>query len=147
MSRHIAGPPRAVWDVYTDHASWAEWSGVRAARIAREGDPAPNGSGCVRVLGPGPFAAHEEILDFEPPRRMTYRIVGGRVPLRDHFGEVTLAPEGEGTRIVWRCRFESKLPGLGGLLRAMITRLFSGVLDGLAEKRFSGPPGSPTPAR
>jgi uncharacterized protein YndB with AHSA1/START domain len=141
VSRHIAGSPREVWEVYTDHASWAEWSGVRAARIAREGDPAPNGSGCVRVLGPGPFAAHEEILDFEPPGstepgRMTYRIVGGRVPLRDHFGEVLFTPEGEGTRIVWRCRFESKLPGLGGLLRGVITRLFSGVLDGLAEKRF-----------
>jgi uncharacterized protein YndB with AHSA1/START domain len=128
--------------VYTDHASWAEWAGGRASRLERPGDPAPNGVGCVRVLGPGPLAAHEEILSFEPPKRMTYRIVGGGAPFRDHLGEVAFEPDGDGTRIVWRCRFESKIPGLGRFFRFMVSRLFRGVLDGLAEHHFPDrPPG------
>jgi hypothetical protein len=123
--------------VYTDHAGWAEWGGVGTARIEREGSPPPNGAGCIRVLGPGRFAAHEEILDFEPGRRMTYRIVKGGIPIRDHFGEVLFEPDGDGTRIVWRCRFESKIPGLGPVFRALVARLFRGVLDGMAGRHFA----------
>lgn len=135
MTRRIRGAPQAVFDAYTDHLGWSEWGGL-SARIEREGDPAPNGAGCIRVLGPGPFAVREEVLDFEPPKRMSYRLVGGAVPLRDHFGEVEFAPEGDGTRIVWRCRFASRIPGLGPLLRLAIARLFRRVLDGLATHRF-----------
>jgi uncharacterized protein YndB with AHSA1/START domain len=134
--RRIAGSPDAVFRVYTDHAAWAAWGGIRTARIEREGNPPPNGSGCVRVLGPGRFAAHEEILDFEPGKRMTYRIVKGGLPLRDHFGEVLFERDGDGTRIVWRCRFESKIPGLGPLMRAAVARLFRRVLDDMAAQRF-----------
>lgn len=153
VTRHIAGAPQEVWNAYTDHAGWAEWSGLLSARIEREGDPPPNGVGCIRVLGPGPFAAREEILAFEAPKRMTYRILGGGLPLRDHLGEVDFEPEGDGTRIVWRCRFASRVPGLGGLFRFFITRLFRRALEGLAKQRFPDPKpldgggGSPTPAR
>jgi len=136
--RRIAGSPEAVWAVYTDHAGWAEWGGIGTARVEREGRPPPNGAGCVRVLGPGRFAAHEEIVDFEPPKRMTYRIVKGGIPIRDHFGEVLFEPDGDGTRIVWRCRFASKIPGLGPLFRVAVARLFRGVLDGMAKQRFPG---------
>lgn len=136
VTRRFDAEPQAVWDVYTDHVGWADWGGMISARIERPGDPPPNGAGCIRVLGPGPLAAVEEILSFEPPKRMTYRIVRGGLPLRDHFGEVDFAREGAGTRIVWRCRFDSKIPGLGGFFRFMITRLFRGVLDGMAKRHF-----------
>lgn len=135
VTRRIRGSPQAVFDTYTDHLGWPEWGGP-SARLEREGDPAPNGTGCIRVLGPGPLAVHEEILSFEPPKRMTYRIVKGLLPLRDHFGEVDFTPEGDGTRVVWRCRFESRVPGLGPLLRVVIAQLFRRVLDGLARHRF-----------
>jgi hypothetical protein len=67
---------------------------------------------------------------------MTYRLVGGVPLLRDHLGEVRFEPDGDGTRVVWRCRFESRIPGLGGLLRALVTRMFRQALEGLARKRF-----------
>lgn len=136
VTREIAGAPDAVFDTYTDHVGWADWGGIRGARIEREGDPAPNGVGCIRVFGPGPLAAHEEILSFEPPKRMTYRILKGGLPIRDHFGEVDFEAAGDFTRIRWRCRFESRVPGLGPLFRVAIARLFRGVLDGLARNRF-----------
>jgi uncharacterized protein YndB with AHSA1/START domain len=136
VRRRIAGPRERVFAVYTDHASWAEWAGVGAARLEREGVPAPNGVGCVRVLGPRFAAMREEVLSFEAPRRMTYRIVGGPPLLRDHFGDVDFAPDGDGTLVVWRCRFESRVPGLGGPLRRMVERTFRGALEGLARHRF-----------
>lgn len=136
VRRRIAGAPQDVFAVYTDHVSWSEWAGFGPARLARAGVPAPNGVGCVRVLGPAFAAAHEEVLSFEPPKRMTYTIVKGFPLIRDHFGEVDFEPYGGGTLVTWRCRFESLVPGLGGLIRRALTRAFTRALDGLAEQRF-----------
>jgi uncharacterized protein YndB with AHSA1/START domain len=135
--RRFAAPPRAVWEVYTDHAGWAKWAGIGRARLEKEGQPERNGTGAVRCLGSPPFAAHEEILDFEPPRRMTYRVVKSLLPMRDHLGEVRFEPDGDGTRVVWTCRFAAPpLPGAGPLMRRMITKVFRDALEGLARHAF-----------
>jgi uncharacterized protein YndB with AHSA1/START domain len=136
--RRFPEPPERVFAVYTDHAGWSAWAGVGSSRLARPGRTHPNGSGALRVLGPGPFAAHEEILEFDPPKRMSYRLVRGPLPLRDHQGEVCFQPDAGGTRLVWRCRFESRVPGLGPLLRAIVTRVFRRALDGLATRGLAG---------
>jgi uncharacterized protein YndB with AHSA1/START domain len=135
--RRFDAPPERVFAVYTDHAGWSRWAGVGSSRLAVPGQPDPNGTGAVRVLGTGPLAVREEVLDFDPPKRMTYRLVGGGI-LRDHLGEVLFEPDAGGTRIVWRCRFESAVPGLGPLLRAIVTRVFHRALAGLAERGLSG---------
>lgn len=136
VRRLIAAPVPAVWERYTDHVSWTEWAGLGKVRLERTGEPPPNGVGCVRVISNAGFEVHEEVLSFDPPHRMTYRVVRGGVPLRDHLGEVTFEPDDAGTLVVWRCRFDSKIPGLGGLFRVLITRLFRKALEGLARQRF-----------
>jgi uncharacterized protein YndB with AHSA1/START domain len=134
--RRFDAAPQAVWDVYTDHARWSEWSGLGASRLEREGKPHRNGAGALRALGPRMLPAREEVLEFEPPRRMTYRIVSGGLPIKNHLGEVRFEPDGAGTRLVWRCRFESRVPGLGGLQQRLVTRFFRGALEGLARRHF-----------
>jgi len=134
--RRFDAAPEAVWEVYTEHGRWSEWAGLGASRLEREGETHRNGTGAVRALGPSFLPAREEVLAFEPPRRMTYRIVSGGLPIRNHLGEVRIEPEGEGARLVWCCRFESKLPGLGGLFQRLITRLFRNALDGLSRTHF-----------
>jgi len=134
--RRFDAAPQAVWDVYTDHARWSEWSGMGTSRLEREGSPHRNGSGALRALGPPILPAREEVLEFEPPRRMTYRIVSGGLPMRDHLGEVLFEPDGAGTRVVWRCRFASRVPGLGGIQQRLVTRFFRAALEGLARRHF-----------
>ncbi|MGI9592022.1 MAG: SRPBCC family protein [Myxococcota bacterium] len=136
VEHRYAGPPQAVWDVYTDHANWKDWAGMPSSRVVKTGAPDPNGTGCVRALGAGARGVLEEVVDFEPPKRMTYRVVGGIMPLRDHLGEVLFEPDGDGTRIVWRCRFESTIPGLGWALRLGIRAFFAAVLRGLERVHF-----------
>jgi hypothetical protein len=87
----------------------------------------------VRAIGSAGVEVHEEVLTFDPPRRMTYRVVKGGIPIKDHLGEVSFEAQGDATRIVWRCRFESRIPGLGGVFRFFITRLFRNALAGLAR--------------
>ena len=129
--RRFDSPPARVWEVYTDHARMSEWSGLAGARLVREGSPQRNGSGAIRGFAAG---AREEILDFEPPRRMTYRVIAGPLPLKDHLGEAVLEPDGSGTRLTWRCRFRPSVPGTGWLLRRVITRVFARALEGLAAR-------------
>jgi uncharacterized protein YndB with AHSA1/START domain len=136
VRRHFDAPRQAVWDVYTDPLSWNDWAGIGRVRLARRGEPVPNGVGCVRAMGAGPVAIHEEVLAFDPPKRMVYRVVKGGLPLRDHLGEVTFEDDGGGTLVVWRCRFRSGVPGLGPALRVLVTRVFRRALEGLARHRF-----------
>jgi uncharacterized protein YndB with AHSA1/START domain len=130
----IAAPVQRVWDQYTDHVSWTDWAGLGRVRLEREGVPAPNGVGCVRAISSFGVSVSEEVLSFDPPRRMTYRIVRGGLPIKDHLGEVVFEPRDGGTLVTWRCQFDSRIPGLGGAFRAVITRLFRNGLRGLAQR-------------
>lgn len=110
------------------------WAGLGTVTLAREGTPPPNGVGCVRCISNAGFLrVYEEVFSFDPPRRMTYRVVKGGPGLKDHFGEVLFAPHNGGTLITWRCQFNAVIPGLGGLLHVLIARLFRKALAGLAR--------------
>ncbi len=137
--RRFPAPPQAVWDVYTDHAGWSEWAGIGKSWLEVAGDPDRNGAGAVRGLGTGGVNAFEEVIEFDPPKRMTYRLIRGGGPMKNHLGEVIFEPDGDGTRVVWRCRFDSRIPGLGGLMRRFVTRFFRRALEGLAHRCFPDP--------
>jgi uncharacterized protein YndB with AHSA1/START domain len=138
VERRFDAPPAQVWRVYTDHARWSEWAGLGRSRLATEGHPDRNGVGAVRCFTTGPTSVYEEVLAFEPEKRMTYRVVRGGIPIMtNHLGEVLLEPDGAGTRLVWRCRFDSTVPGLGAPMRWLITRLFARALAGLARRGFA----------
>jgi uncharacterized protein YndB with AHSA1/START domain len=136
--RRFDAPPEQVWKIYTDHAGWSSWAGLGRARLATEGHPDRNGVGAVRCFTKAGISAYEEVLSFEPPKRMTYRVVRGGIPIMtNHLGEVRLEPDGAGTRLTWRCRFDSSVPGLGPPMRWMVTRLFRRALEGLARRGFT----------
>ena len=139
----VPAPAEVVWDRYTDHRSWTDWAGMGTVTLDREGVPPPNGVGCVRVISNGGMKVYEEVVAFERPRRMTYRVVRGGIPIRDHLGEVVFEPAGDGTQITWRCRFESRIPGLGLPFRLLITVLFRNALRGLTRRGL--PPPAPSP--
>lgn len=133
VTHRFAASPETVFDRYTDHVSWTRWAGLGRVTLAQEGSPAPNGAGCVRVITTAGFAVHEKVLAFERPRRMTYALIKGAVPMKDHLGEVVFEPDGDGTRVTWRCQFNSVVPGLGAAQRWFITRMFRQALVGLAK--------------
>ncbi len=136
VERRFSAPVQAVWDVYTDHAGWSAWAGFQNSWLEVPGDTDRNGSGAVRGFGANGVKVFEEVIDFDPPKRMTYRVVRGGLPMKNHLGEVVFEPDGDGSRIVWRCRFDSKVPGLGPLLRFVVRRVFRGALEGLARHSF-----------
>lgn len=127
VQREFAAPREEVFERYTDHLSFWEFMG--SVRLEKEGSPNKNGLGCIRVIGSPPMSAFEEVVAFDPPERMNYRVIKGGLGIKNHLGEVSFEETATGTRILWRCRFDAKIPGLGPLLRIMITRVFRGALE------------------
>lgn len=133
VSRTFAAPVERVWARYTDHASWTQWSTLGTATVIRQGTPPPNGVGAVRRIATAGIGVEEEVVDFEPPRRMTYRLVKGGFPITNHLGEVLFAPSAGGTTLVWRVRCDSAIPGTGLLLAPFLRFIFNRALAGLAR--------------
>jgi uncharacterized protein YndB with AHSA1/START domain len=131
VERYFSHPVERVFRRYTDHAGWTDWAGLGTVRLTREGSPDRNGVGAVRAFSTAP-GLREEVVRFEPPTRMEYRVIGG-VPIKDHHGEVLFASEGSGTRLTWRVTFRPAIPGLGWPTERLLTVLFRRMLASLAR--------------
>ena len=113
LRKEVPAPPEQVWEVVIDHKGWADWAGIKEAVLRCQGHPPPNGLGAIRVFRAKGLAIEEEIVGFEPPRRMEYRLTAG-APVRDHRGEVRLEPCDAGTLVIWKVEFRPLIPGTGG---------------------------------
>ena len=132
VEKELAVAPEVAWERFTDHLGWAEWAGAREVVLRQEGDPAPNGLGAIRVLHAHGLAVEEEVIAFEPPRRLRYRVVAG-LPIRDHTGEVEFEPSDAATRLTWTIRFRPLVPGTGRLARWALQKALQNTLQRLSE--------------
>jgi uncharacterized protein YndB with AHSA1/START domain len=128
--RQVAAPPEIVFDVLTDHRRYSEMTSLRKAELEREGDPAPNGLGAIRVLTLVGPPMREEVIAYERPHRFSYTILSG-LPVRNHVGTVDLSPSDGGTKIVYAVHTTPTLP-MGGFavvagIKQGIRTLLSGV--------------------
>lgn len=128
--RQVAAPPQTVWRVLTDHARYAEITPMRRSALEREGEPAPNGVGAIRVLSSVGPPLREEVIGFEEPERFSYKLLSG-APVRDHVGTVELSASEGGTRMVYAVRTHPTLPVVGaavvGTTKLAIKALIKGI--------------------
>ena len=127
----VAAPPAVVFDVLTDHRGYASISPVRKSELEREGEPAPNGVGAVRVLRSVGPPLREEVVAYEPPSRFAYKLVSG-APLGDHLGTVELSESPGGTHVRYEVQTTPTVP-LGkravlGVVRISVNRLLKGIV-------------------
>lgn len=136
---HSIADPEVVWEILSDHTRMADWAPLRSSSLERQGDPAPDGVGAIRVLRAVGPALREEITEFEPPRRLAYTILSG-APLRDYRAEVDLSPTaGGGTDIVWQVSCQPRLPGVGLAVRASIATLTKRLVAEANKRAASAP--------
>jgi hypothetical protein len=132
MVQRFEAAAEQVFAAITDHVAFGKW--VRAEiRIEREGVPAPNGLGAIRAVGARGLTVREEVVGWETSRAMDYRVVSG-APFRNHRGEIRLVPEGSGTRVDYRIRFEWPWFLGGGVVgRLLAATLEREITAGLAR--------------
>ena len=110
----IVAPPSTVWEVLADYPGYADLTLARRVEIEREGTPAPNGVGAIRkIIAVGP-PIREEIVEFEPERKLVYKMLSG-APVKNHVGTVTLEPAPGGTRMHYAVETFPAIPVIGHL--------------------------------
>jgi uncharacterized protein YndB with AHSA1/START domain len=131
--RQIAAPPQTVFEVLTDHRRYSKITPLFASKLEREGEPAPNGVGAVRVLsGVGP-PLREEVIAYESPARFSYKLLSG-LPVRDHIGTVELSPDGVGTRMVYAVRTDPTVPLAGAAVVVAVKQGIKVLIRGVANE-------------
>jgi len=132
--RRVAAPPEVVFDVLTDHRRYTEITPLRRAELEREGEPAPNGLGAIRVLSalPGP-PMREEIIGYDPPRRFSYKILSG-LPVRDHVGTVELTPKDGGTEVTYAVKTTPTPSLVGPVFMPILKKAIRDLIGGVAKE-------------
>ena len=131
--RRVAAPPEIVFDVLTDHRRYTEITPLRKASLEREGDPAPNGVGAIRVLTVAGPPMREEVIAYERPRRFAYKILSG-LPVRDHVGTVEMQPADGGTEIVYAVKTTPTIPLAGAAFMLVLKKAIRDLLSGVAKE-------------
>jgi uncharacterized protein YndB with AHSA1/START domain len=131
--REVAAPPEVVFEVLTDHRRYNEITPLRRAVLEREGNPAPNGVGAIRVLSAVGPPLREEVLVYEPAKRFSYKLLSG-LPVRDHVGTVELSPAGGGTKIAYAVRTTPTVPVAGFAVVAAVKQGIRQLLGGVAKE-------------
>ncbi len=125
--------PDAVWALLGDRSTWPSWSPLGSHSAERPGhDGTPDGLGAIARFVTGRHRVREEIVEREPPRRLSYALLSG-LPLRDYRAVVELTPAGEGTNIRWSSSVVPQRWGTGWLYRLALGRVMRGMVTGLAE--------------
>jgi hypothetical protein len=120
-----------VWPLIGEAHRWKEWSFLTRSELVRTGDPTPDGVGAVRRFTRYGIGSKEEVVVWEPPRHLAYRILSG-FPARHYRADVTITPEGSGCLIAWSATFDAKIPGTGRLLVVVLKRMLGGFATGAA---------------
>jgi uncharacterized protein YndB with AHSA1/START domain len=132
--RQVAAPPETIFDVLTDHRRYADITPMRKSTLEREGEPAPNGVGAIRVLSSVGPPLREEVIAYEPSSRFSYKLLSG-APLRDHVGTVELTPgDGGTTKVVYAVRTTPTLPLVGGAVVGVVKLAIRQLLDGIVNE-------------
>ncbi|MBF7073205.1 SRPBCC family protein [Glaciecola sp. MH2013] len=114
VERTINKPIEEVFAVLSDHANYAQFKGVDASKLLIEGSEHKNGLGAVREIIASGANLHEEIVAFEPPFKLGYKIIKSSPLPYDHFlGEVTLEERDGQTHVIWRSQGRITTPLLG----------------------------------
>jgi uncharacterized protein YndB with AHSA1/START domain len=148
FARDVKASPETVFDVLTDHRGYADITPIRKSELEREGEPAPNGVGAIRVLRSVGPPLREETIAYEEPRRFSYKLLSG-APLRDHVGTVELTPQDGGTKITYAVRTTPTLPLAGGVAVAVakfgVKQLLEGIVAEAERRAAAAPDADPQP--
>lgn len=133
-----SAPVDAVWPLLAEAERWSEWSFLSRTGLEREGAPDPDGVGAVRRFTRFGIGSREEVVAWDPPSHLAYRILSG-FPVRNYRADITLEPHGSGTRIDWTGTFDARWPGTGRLLGALVPVMMQRFATSVA--RYADAPG------
>jgi uncharacterized protein YndB with AHSA1/START domain len=136
--------PQPVEDVFaylSEQENLEPLFGAKIKRLSDGSDATRNGTGASRELRVGPLPGFVETnTEVIPNELIRYRITRGGI-LKNHEGVMRFSRQGSGARLDYTIDFDGKLPGLGAVVKLMLTRNITAALQKYAAS------GSGTPSR
>jgi uncharacterized protein YndB with AHSA1/START domain len=122
VSHEFEQPVERVFAYLSEHEHLGALFHAPVKRI-RSGNSERNGVGSCRRIGPpGPLGLEETVLEYVADERIVYEITSGS-PLRRHQGVMEFSgSDNGGSRLEYRIRFGSPIPGLARLVRHRLER-------------------------
>lgn len=122
VDHDFALPVERVYAYLAEHTNLGVLFGLRVEHI-KDGDQVRSGAGSVRRLSVGGLKPFEETVTKDVANELIeYRVTKGS-PLRNHFGRMAFSPLASGgSHLTYTIDFDSKVPGLGPVIKAGLTR-------------------------
>ena len=116
VERTINKPIEEVFSILSDHVNYEQFKAIEQSNLLVKGKLETNGLGAVREIISGGSNLHEEIVAYDPPYKLGYKVVKSKPLPYDHqLGEITLKEEGEKTHVTWRSKGHITIFLLGSL--------------------------------
>jgi len=116
VERTIDKPIEAVFAALSDHENYAQFKGIDGSNLLVEGKLEKNGLGAVREIIAGGANLHEEIVAYDPPHKLGYKVIRSKPLPYDHqLGEITLKEKDGKTHVTWRSQGHITVFLLGSL--------------------------------
>ncbi|WP_394221312.1 SRPBCC family protein [Alteromonas gracilis] len=134
VERTINKPIQDVFAIISDHANYSQFKAIEQSNLIKEGTHEKNGLGAVREIISGGANLHEEIVAYEPPYKLGYKVIKSKpVPYDHQLGEITLKEKDGKTHVTWRSEGHITIFLLGSLyfdkqIQSVGSRAFGSIL-------------------
>ncbi|MEU0540101.1 SRPBCC family protein [Nocardia sp. NPDC005978] len=119
VERTLRAPLPDVFDWMTDATNFQRVPMCRRVTLVRPGNTNGHGVGAVRLIVTPLIRLTEEIVEYNPPELVRYRLLKSVPPLRHQEGFIAFKAVPHGTQVRWFSTFEIASPILPGLWTAM----------------------------
>jgi len=126
--QHFPQPVDELFAYLSEQENLEPLFGAKVTRLSDGSDGTRNGAGASRELKVGPLPGFIETnVEVVPNELVRYRITRGGV-LKNHEGVMRFSSNGTGSRLDYTIDFDGKAPGIGPLVKAILTRNISAGL-------------------
>src|SRR4051795_6835890 len=128
VTQDFPQPLEELYDYLAEQENLEPLFGAKVKRLSDGTDGTRNGVGASRELRVGPTPGFVETnVEVIPNELVRYRITRGGI-LKNHEGVMRFSSNGAGSRLEYTIDFDGRAPGVGPLVKAILTRNISAAL-------------------
>ena len=143
VKRTISANIDKIFDLISDHANYQKFKAIDQSSVLKQSVIEHNGTGTVRKVSSGSFIVVEEILEFNQPKLMGYKIKQAKPFSMDHQkGIIELeAVDDNTTKVRWYSKGRITTPVIGFLCDKVMqkngTKAFASILKDIETELSS----------
>ena len=107
VSLHVGVPIEKAWELLANYEGYTFAEEITSVRLLHEGRDEKYGVGAIRAVQIVGVTLIEEIVTFDSPGCIEYRITESPIPTRHEIGGIYITSTDDGCEVRWTSRFEN----------------------------------------